>query len=220
MTRGRSQKDHAGTERRCIVSRETRPKSGLIRFVLAPDGQVAPDLASRLPGRGVYVAPERELLRRAVDKSFFSRAFKQKAEVSPELPELVERLLSRRLVDLVAMARKAGEAVCGFQTVLETLKSGKAVLLVQASDGSAREKAELRPPKGPENRISCLSASELGMAFGRDRVIHGAVLAGGLSDRIKQDALRLDEFRGERNRQVFGDEAGEGLAGEGLREKG
>jgi uncharacterized protein len=220
VTRGRGGEVGKETERRCIVSRSSLPKERLVRFVLAPDGSVVPDLACRLPGRGVYVCADRELMRRAAEKQVFSRAFRQKAETPSDLPDLVERLLARRVVDLVAMARKAGEAVCGFQSVREALKAGKAALLVQASDGSEREKAELRPPKGAESRISCLSGNELGMAFGRDRVIHGAVLAGGLSDRIGQDALRLSGFRAERNRQMLGDDAGNGVAGEGLREKG
>ncbi len=220
VTRGRAQRRQDEPERRCIASRAVRPKEQLIRFVLAPDGSVVPDLASRLPGRGVYVAADRDLMRKAVEKSAFSRALRQKAEVPADLPDLVERLLIRRVIELIALARKAGEAVCGFETVRDALKGGKAALLIQASDGSAREKAELRPPNGDETRISCLSASELGMAFGRDRVIHGAVLAGGLYGRIKQDALRLSGFRGEGIRQMFGDEAGEGMAGEGLRGKG
>jgi uncharacterized protein len=220
VTRGRGREEGKETERRCIVSRSSLPKEKLVRFVLAPDGNVAPDLACRLPGRGVYVRADRETLRRATEKSAFARAFRQRADSPSELPDLVERLLARRLVDLLAMARKAGEALCGFQSVRDALKAGKAVLLVQASDGSAREMAELRPPSGSGSRISCLSGSELGMAFGRDRVIHGAVLAGGLSDRIRQDALRLSGFRAEGNRHMLGDDAGEGLAGEGLREKG
>lgn len=220
MTRGRSKVRQAEAERRCIVSRASLPRARLVRFVLAPDGSLAPDLACRLPGRGVYVTADREHLRRAVEKAVFSRAFRQRVDAAPDLPDHVERALVRRVIDLIALARKAGEAVCGFQTVRETLKAGKAALLVQASDGSAREKAELRAPDGPESHVSCLTGSELGMAFGRDRVIHGAVLAGGLSDRIKQDALRLTGFRAERNRQMLGDDAGIGLAGEGLRGKG
>lgn len=202
------------------MSRESFPKARLIRFVLSPDGQVAPDLVCRLPGRGVYVEANRAVLQRAVEKSAFGRALKKKVYARADLPDLVEALLARRVVELMAMARKAGDAVCGFETVRDLLKAGRANLLVQASDGSTREKSQLRPPHGPESHVLSLSADELGMAFGRDRVIHAAVMASGLSDRIKQDALRLRGFRAQEDRQLFGDDAGARMAGEGPREKG
>ena len=40
------------------------PKDALLRFVLAPDGQVVPDLAGKLPGRGIWVTPRRDAKRR------------------------------------------------------------------------------------------------------------------------------------------------------------
>lgn len=203
-----------------MVTRAEAPKARLLRFVVGPGDQVVPDLAARLPGRGIYVTADRDILRRAVEKGAFARAARRKVQAGPDLPGDVERLLARQVVDLVALARKAGQALAGREKVRDALVSGEAALLMQASDGSAREMAALRPPGGPESRITCLSGHELGMAFGRDRVIHAAVLAGGLSERIKDETLRLDGLRGHGNRQVLGDEAGEGLAGEGLRGKG
>jgi hypothetical protein len=140
--------------------------------------------------------------------------------VPTDLADQVERGLARRLVDLVALARKAGEAVAGKEKALAALGSGAAVLLLQAGDGSARERAELRPPAGVESRFTCLSADELGMAFGRDRVIHAAVLAGGLADRVRDEALRLAGIRGEIDRRPYGNGADEDVAGEGPRRKG
>jgi hypothetical protein len=107
----------------------------------------------------------------------------------------IEAGLARRLVEAVALARKAGQAVAGLEKTRAALMSGKAALLLQAADGSARGRTALRPPPGENTRVSCLLAHELGLAFGRDSVIHAAVLAGGLADRVRDEALRLSGIR-------------------------
>jgi predicted RNA-binding protein YlxR (DUF448 family) len=220
VTRGGRTKDQDGPERRCIVTRATGPKEGLIRFVLGPEDEVVPDLAGKLPGRGLWVSADAATLKQAVAKGHFARAARQAVKVPPDLAERVEALLARRLIDLVALARRAGEALAGLEKTKAALVSGEAVLLVQAGDGSARERASLRPPDGENTLVSCLSGDELGMAFGRDRVVHAAVLAGGLADRIKSEALRLRGIRTDAHRQPSGDGAADVLAGEGSRGKG
>ena len=175
--------------------RRRGPKAGLIRFVAGPDDEVVPDLAERLPGRGMWVSADAAALRQAAAKGHFARAAKRQVKAPADLAARVEALLAARLVDLVALARKAGQAVAGLEKTKAALVSGEAVLLLQAADGSSRERAQLRPPEGENSLVSCLFAHELGVAFARDRVIHAAVLAGGLSDRIRDEALRLSGIR-------------------------
>ena len=195
MTRGGRVKARTEPERRCIVTRETGPKAGLIRFVVAPDGEIVPDLAGRLPGRGIWVGAERKVLAQAVAKGHFARAAKGRVRVPPDLVERVEQLLAARVVELLSLARKAGQAVTGFEKVKEALVSCEARLLLQAADGSVRERGRLRPPEGENSLVSCLLGHELGLAFARDRVIHAAVLAGGLGDRVRDEAQRLSGIR-------------------------
>lgn len=207
MTRGGQSRIGADEpERRCIVSRETRLKRDLFRFVVGPEGVLVPDLAGKLPGRGIWVTAERDALEKAMAKGLFHRAAKQPVHVPTDLVGQVEALVLRLLVERVALARKAGKAVSGRQKTLDALRSGSAALLLQASDGSQREAAGLRPPAGEESRITCLSAVELGMAFGRDRVVHAAVLAGGLADRTTFEARRLSGIRASGDRHKFGAE--------------
>ena len=195
MTRGGRKVVRDEPERRCIVSREARSRRGLIRFVIGPDDRVVPDLAERLPGRGMWVSAERGALEIAVKKNLFARAAKRAVRVDPDLPEAVEAMLARRVVELISLARRAGEAVAGREKVLERLKAGRAAVLIQAADGSAREKAELRPPEGENSHVTSLCAGELGVAFARDRVIHAALDEGGLAERVKIESLRLAGFR-------------------------
>ena len=195
MTRGGRDKDTELAERKCIVTGEVQPKAGLIRFVAGPDGQVYADLLGKLPGRGFYVAADRAALEKAVAKGLFSRAARTQLTVPPGFIDGVEQALARRVVDLIAMSRKAGGAVTGLEKVKDWLEKDRAELLIQASDGSERERARLRPPRGEGSHIGCLTAQELGLAFGRERAIHGALAAGGLNERVVDEAARLAGLR-------------------------
>lgn len=204
MTRGGAKHDQDGPERKCIASGEVQPKAGLIRFVLSPEGEVTPDVAGKLPGRGFYVTSDRALIGKAAQKGLFSRAAKQAAKVPPGLVDTVEALVARRLIESISLARKANEAVTGYEKVKDWLVSGRAMLLVQASDGSERGKTKLRPPEG--GFIGSLTAAELGLAFGRERAIHAALAAGTLARRVVDEAARLEGLRVQRPEQEDGED--------------
>ena len=195
MTRGGQNKERGAPERTCLVSRETGSKSGLIRFVIGPDDQVVPDIAGKLPGRGMYVAANRSLLDKAVKKNLFSRAAKRPVKVPETLVADVEAQLAARVASLIGLARKAGKAVAGFEKVKNWLVNEDAQVLVQASDGSGRGKNKLSSPPGKGAFIGVLTASELGLAFGRQTVIHGALASGGLTLRVVEEAHRLNGVR-------------------------
>lgn len=195
MARGGRDKDRQQPERRCIATGETGPKTGLIRFVAGPGDVIVPDLAGKLPGRGIWVSAERAALEKAVTKRLFARAAKAQVTAPETLVADVEAALVRRVVDLISLARKAGQAVAGYEKVKDWLVKEEAVLLFQASDGSERGKSKLRPPPGEASHFGVLSASELGLAFGREHVIHAALAAGGLAERCREDAMRLSGVR-------------------------
>ncbi len=184
-------------ERRCLATGESQPKAGLIRFGLGPDGQVVPDVLGRLPGRGMYVSADRKAIEKAAAKGLFARAARQPVKVPDGLADLVEAQLARRVIDLISLARKAGEAVTGYEKVKDWLTKDEAEVLVQASDGSERGKSKLHPPGGKGSFIGCLTARELGLAFGREHAIHGALAAGGLTTRVVEEAARLAGLRGQ-----------------------
>jgi len=195
MSRGGASKDRQdGPERKCIATGEVQPKYGLIRFVAGPDDVVVPDILGKLPGRGVYVAADRAALQRAVDKNLFARGLKQKVSVPPDLVDAVERQLVRRVVDLISLARKSGAAVAGYEKVKAWLDREDAEVLIQAIDGSGRGKSKLSTPHFGRY-IGWLTADELGMAFGRETVIHAALASGGLGKRVVEEAQRLRGMR-------------------------
>jgi len=195
MARGGQHVDRSeGPERKCIATGELRPKAALVRFVIAPDGSAAPDIAAKLPGRGIYVTPERGALDKAARKGLFSRAARQAVRVPDDLPALVEHLLARRVIELVSLARKSGAAVGGYEKVKARLARGDVRALMQASDGSERGKSGLSTPEGG-TYIGWLTADELGQAFGRQTMIHAALGYGGLTQRVVEEAARLKGLR-------------------------
>ena len=183
-----------GPDRKCLATGEVQPKYGLVRFVIGPDGQVVADIMGKLPGRGVYVTAEREALEIAVKKKLFSRGFKTQVTMPDGLVDEVARQILRRLIELLSLARKSGAAVGGYEKVKGWLSKEEAQVLIQAIDGSGRGKSKLSTPHNG-SYIGCLTADELGMAFGRQTVIHAALASGGLSKRVVEEAQRLQGMR-------------------------
>lgn len=203
MTRGGAAKDRDGPERRCIATGESGETDRLIRFVLDPDGRLTPDLAARLPGRGVWLKSERALVEKAVKKRLFARGFRQPVEAPADLAGRLETLLVARLVEALGIARKAGLAVTGFEKVRARLKKGRAGALLAASDGADDGRRKLtsvifaieKAGGGAVPLLDVLRSEELGLAFGRDSVIHAVLEQGGATDRVVREARRLDGFR-------------------------
>jgi predicted RNA-binding protein YlxR (DUF448 family) len=195
VTRGGRTKTNEEPERRCISTGEVLAKSDLIRFVVGPENRIVPDIAGKLPGRGIWVTANQGALEKAVQKKLFSRGAKQAVEIPDTLVADVEALLVRHIVSLLSLARKGGHAITGFEKVLDGVVKGSVAVLLQASDGSTGQKSKIRPPDRANSYISCLNGHELGLAFGRESVIHAALAAGGLQRRIVEDAARLASVR-------------------------
>jgi predicted RNA-binding protein YlxR (DUF448 family) len=189
-----------GRERRCIVTRARADETELIRFVAAPDGAVVPDFDRRLPGRGAWVACDRKSVELATSRGHFSRALKSPVNASPDLPDLVERILTQRLLNSLGLARRGGGLVAGFEKVRASLGKGVVRVLVEAADGAAdgRTRILARAAAGDIPRpwlIGCFSAEELSLALGLENVIHAAVLDGRHSAPVEAAARRLAGFR-------------------------
>ena len=122
-------------------------------------------------------------------------AYKQPVTVPDDLADQVEAFVLRRVIEMISLTRKANAAVMGYEKVKDWLQSGKAVVLLQSSDGSERGKTKLRMPAENGKYIGCLTAGELGLAFGRERAIHAALATGGLGQRVVEEAARLAGLR-------------------------
>lgn len=186
-----------GPTRRCIVTRAVRPRELMLRFVVSPEGMVVPDLDARLPGRGFWLSPGRDVIETASAKGAFARAARRSVTVPDDLAVQVDHLLQERCVGLIGLARKAGQAVCGFEKVKAMIRTQADALLLEAWDGAEDGRSKLAfIAQGP--RHQALDRATLGRAFARAEAVHAAMAPGGLARRLDVDLLRLGRLRGRR----------------------
>ncbi len=194
----------AGPLRRCAVTRERDYRARMIRFVVAPDRTVTPDLAAKLPGRGIWLSARRDVLDTARTKGAFARAARGQVIVPPGLVEMVQAGLLRRVTELLGLARRAGQAVSGYEKAREWFVAGRAGLVVQACDGSPDERARFLSGNGARARaapvVAPLTAAALGAVFSRDHVVHVAVKHGKLAEALDVECNRLLGIAGQDGR--------------------
>ncbi|HEV2673957.1 MAG TPA: RNA-binding protein [Aliidongia sp.] len=185
----------SGPLRRCIVTGERLAKETMVRCVVGPDAVIVPDVGAALPGRGLWLTSRRDIVATAVKKRAFDRAARRSVTIPADLADRIELLLVRRCREAVGLARRSGKAVAGFEKVGQAIRKGGVGLLVAASDGAdgGRHKVAAMAPGLPV--MDQLNAAELGAAFGREHVVHGAIGAGALAARLRVDAARLAGFR-------------------------
>jgi predicted RNA-binding protein YlxR (DUF448 family) len=199
----------SATVRMCAVSREVRPISELIRFVVSPDGEVVADLKRKLPGRGIWISASRQAVAEAVRRHQFSRGFKRSVRVAPALAADLESQLARSVIEGLAIAAKAGQVIAGFSKVEAALTSwqNRAAIqaLIHAADGAAdgirKLEALVRKMAGNHGEslailtIEALTSAELDLALGRSNVIHAALLAGPASKTFLSRSQILVRYR-------------------------
>ncbi len=188
----------AARQRRDLVSGTVMEEAALLRFVAGPDGTVVPDLARKLPGRGLWVEASREAVTTAAKKGLFSRAAKMKLAAPADLADLVENGLKRRLLDGLGLARRSGELISGFEKVAASINAGKAAWMIEASDGAHDGRRKLlalarKSPRRPK-LFGLFGFEQLGLALGGENVIHLALLAGRNAGHWTLDVERLGRF--------------------------
>ncbi len=77
--------------RQCVGCREQRPKRELVRVVRSPEGEVSIDTRGKKPGRGAYICPSPECLKKAIKSKALGRA------LSAEIPESVFETLKAQM---------------------------------------------------------------------------------------------------------------------------
>lgn len=186
-----------GPQRTCLATGEQGAPDRMIRFVIGPEGDVVPDLARRLPGRGMWVRAERSAVERAVAKKLFARAARASVKAPADLADRVERLLLERALADLGRARRAGRAVAGFVKVEQMIGQRRAGLLVIADEADGDGLAKLGASGLPIARLG--DAAALGGIFGREHTVYAAVArddAGGeFIERIEVGAARWRGYR-------------------------
>lgn len=183
--------------RTCIASGAQDAPERMIRFVVGPEGNVVPDLARRLPGRGMWLTAERASVEQAMAKKLFARAARRAVTVDPDLPQRIERLLLARPLEDLSRARRAGRAVAGFVKVEQLIGRQRAGLLIVADEAAGDGLGKLQASGLPIERLG--DAEVLGAVFGREQAVYVAVsrddASGHFIQRIAGGAARWRRYR-------------------------
>lgn len=183
-----------------MATGEVFPEDRLVRFVLGPEDRIVPDVAAKLPGRGVWVCASRDAVTRAIKRGGFARSLKQPVQVAPGLADQIESLLARRCLDLLGLMRRAGAITTGFDQVEAAIRRARPHAMIEASDGAEDGREKLfKLALGLWGALPHLSAaftaSEMGVALGRDHVVHAVVLDERMAQRWAAETGRLSGFR-------------------------
>lgn len=194
------EKGSSKPERLCLATRERLPAARMVRFVRSPDGEVFPDMAGRFPGRGVWVRSDRSALESVLkSKGGFSRGFKQPTQAAADLADQVEKQLIERCQATLGLAKRASAIILGYDQVRNELQKRRPGWLIEAKEGSddgRRRIVGLSIALYDRVRVAtALTSDELGMALGRDHVVHGLLKTGRFTDVWTRDYRRLYEFR-------------------------
>jgi len=184
-------------ERTCIATGLTAHPETMIRFALAPDGIVTPDLAQDLPGRGAWVAINREAVLKASKNGLFARAFKSPARLPENLDaeaftDRLATMLEHRALSAIGLARKAGEVVVGFDQVKAALKANEVAVLISADDAAEDGASKLKRLARSCPSVRAFSVEALSNALGREGVRHAALNKGPFAKRFLREAKRLE----------------------------
>lgn len=185
--------------RRCIVSGDILPEGRLVRFAIAPDGEIVPDVEAKLPGRGMWVRAERQTIEQAASKGLFSRAAGEAVKAEPGLAARTEARLVERMLGHLGLSRRAGELILGFDQVERALRGAGAAVIVAAADAAADGQRKLQAAARSAGTvpfvIGAFTSAELSLALGRSNVVHAALKSGRIAERLVFDAGRLNGFR-------------------------
>jgi len=185
------------SERRCIATGQTHSQEDLLRFVVSPDGELVPDVAGKLPGRGIWLSPTRQALQTAMAKGAFSHAAKQKVSVPDSIADTVEHMLRQRVQDSLHFCRKAGQFIAGFEKVKFALYNEEVSVLLHAAESAADGRKKLDKLASTSCDI-VVDLPELMLcdAAGKGNVMHVALTHGGATENFRRNFSRFTGFAG------------------------
>lgn len=177
----------------CIVHKKPYARDLLIRLVVSPSGVLTPDLGEKLQGRGHWVLSDKSTIA-ALGQSRLVKSMPSLFDPQAFIVQ-IDALLSERCVHWISLARRAGQAVAGFEKTAFLLEKGRAGIWLEAENIVAMKNRRAVKTKKNVKKSNILKTNELGQAFGRANVTHAVLHFGELCDRLKKELSRLHGFR-------------------------
>ena len=199
------------SHRKCILTGESFSPEQLVRLAIGPDGQIAPDVRAKAPGRGAWISVDRAALETALAKgqlkAALSRSFKTgPLDIPANLADQLEKALERATLDRLGLEARGGTLLTGSEKIETAARRDDLFMLLHASDagqdgssklaqawrvGSDREGQDLRGMTLPVDR-QCLS-----VALGRQNVVHIGIIDKRAAERLSHMLERWLHYIGD-----------------------
>ena len=178
----------------CFATKNLLNREEMLRFVISPDKEVVFDVFEKLPGAGLWLTADQQLLKTAIEKKLFYKAAKRTVKIPDNLEELTHQQLKNRCLSLLGLARKAGFLVFGFEGVKKAIGTMKTVIAFEADDAAENGKNKLYKSTEKIQIFSFLTREELGQITGQDSQVHVAILKSSIAQELLKIATKLDLY--------------------------
>ncbi len=194
---------HKPRTRKDIASGDIMNPVRMIRLAFSQDGEVVADVFAKIPGRGAWIAANRDAVKKAIKTKAISRAAKRDINVPETFADIIEQQLSRKVLGLIGMANRAGELESGFDKVRGAAQAGKIAFRIEALDGAQDGRSKIRVISKAIARemqqtsapvIGCYTSAQLGSMLGREHMVHLALRKGRLTQSLRAELSRLAGF--------------------------
>ena len=179
-----------------------------MRLAMGPDGQIAPDVRAKAPGRGAWIGVNRVALEAAQAKGqlkgALARAFKTgQIDIPDDLPELLEAALERSTLDRLGLEARGGTLLTGSEKIEASARQGDLNMLLHASDAGRDGCAKLdqawrvgsdREGENIRGLILPVDRQGLSVALGRQNVVHIGITDKRAAGRISHSLKRWLHF--------------------------
>lgn len=176
------------------MTKTAGPREEMLRFVISPDRTVVFDVSEKLPGAGIWLVADKEIVQKAVDKKLFNKAADGVVSIPTDLATDVETLLKQKCISLLGLARKSGYLVFGYEGVKKAIGTGETVIAFEATDAAENGKNKLFRPNDEIQIFECLSREELGQITGQESQVHVAVLRSQIARELTRVATKLNLY--------------------------
>ena len=178
----------------CIVTKNTFPRTEMLRFVVSPNREIVFDADEKLPGKGIWISADKDILQKAVQKKIFNKAAGMSVVIPENLTDIVLGKLQEKCLSLLAFARKAGMLVFGFEGVKKALTNMVVSVVFEADDAAQNGKDKLYRPTDTFPVFSCLTREDLGQITGMEQQVHVAVLDSKLAENLIVAGKKLELY--------------------------
>lgn len=178
----------------CIVTKNTFPRTEMLRFVVSPNREIVFDADEKLPGKGIWISADKDILQKAVQKKIFNKAAGMSVVIPENLADIVLGKLQEKCLSLLAFARKAGMLVFGFEGVKKALTNMVVSVAFEADDAAQNGKDKLYRPTDTFPVFSCLTREDLGQITGMEQQVHVAVLDSKLAENLIVAGKKLELY--------------------------